>query len=296
MHRSGLFTFILLVVALISFGATADEWVVAKLRGGVFVYVEGGWEQLRRGDTVPDDRVIRTQPSGRATFVRGGESVEVGPSTQIQIIDRRGRAFTTIRQFYGQVEVDAEVQNVEHFGVRTPYLAAVVKGTRFIVTSDKERSLVEVVRGRVAVEDFATRRSVLLLAGQQIDSVDFVARSADGLPVDPAAGAPAEGTFAGLGGGVPSVLLDLFGAGQGLQLGLGAGNGLGLGIGLEAGSGVALGVDAIGGVAVGIGAGAGGLVVGLDASGAGAGVSLGSGAASVNTPVGGLGLLPGSLF
>jgi len=133
MLKSRLLLLVLAFSALFAFGAAADEWVAERLRGGVFAYVGNDWVQLNRDDVVPDDRVIRTQASGRVTFVRDAESIEVGPNSQIQIIDKSGRRYTTVRQFYGKVEIEAEVQNVQHFGVRTPYLAAVVKGTKFSV-------------------------------------------------------------------------------------------------------------------------------------------------------------------
>ena len=47
-----------------------------------------------------------------------------------------------------------EKSNVKHFQVETPYLAAVVKGTQFRVTVDKDDSRVDVLRGQVEVIDF----------------------------------------------------------------------------------------------------------------------------------------------
>lgn len=297
----------LVLGVLVSFGATADDWVAVKLRGAVFAFVDGAWVQLHRGDVVSDDRVIRTQPSGRATFARGAETIDLGPSTQIQIFDQSGKRFTTVRQFYGFVEVEAEVQNVQHFGVRTPYLAAVVKGTKFTVESDSDSSGVSVMRGKVAVENLSTRKSVLLTAGQSIDSVAFVLMGANGVPVTPGpSDLPAE-LFADLGGGDPTVLDELLNGGgndpPGLGLGLGGGNGLGLGgggldldIGLGAGgSGVDLGVGA-GGVGIELGVGAGGLDVGVGAGGAVLGVGAGAGGLTVTTPLGGISVPLGGLL
>ncbi len=146
--------------------ALADNWVAVKLRGQVMQLIDKDWLELRRGDIVPDDRVIRTMKSGRVTFQRGREIIEVGPQTQIRIVDKPGRNFTTVLQDFGTVSVEADVRNVEHFSVRTPHLAAVVKGTKFTVTSGKSDASVKVTRGRVAVEDQHSGQSVLVVAGQ----------------------------------------------------------------------------------------------------------------------------------
>ena len=107
--------------------AFADDWMAVRLRGEVFVYHDG-WVKLERGDVVADDSIIRTLGRGRVSFERGAETIDLLPNSQIRIIDQTGRRFTTVMSDYGGVEIDAEVQNVEHFSVATPFLAAVVKG------------------------------------------------------------------------------------------------------------------------------------------------------------------------
>ena len=62
--------------------------------------------------------------------------------------------------------VEAEVENVQHFAVQTPYLAAVVKGTRFTVTADGKGASVSVQRGRVEVDDKANKTHVTISIGQ----------------------------------------------------------------------------------------------------------------------------------
>jgi hypothetical protein len=296
----------------LTLGAAADEWVAERLRGGVFVYVGETWVQLGRGDVVPDDRVIRTQNNGRVTFVRDAEVIEVGPNSQIQIMDKSGRRYTTVRQFYGTVEIEAEVQNVQHFGVRTPYLAAVVKGTKFAVSSDNDSSEVEVSRGQVAVENFATDQTVLLTAGQSIDSGDFVARTSNGLPVlNGVTGIP-DTTFAGLGGGDPTVLQELLngsGDDEGISLELLLGGTGGVDLSLLGGDGgiADLGVELGGGaVTVDLGVGTGGLLggdgsgqivdLGVGAGGASIGASVGGEGVSVTTPLGGVNVDLGGLL
>lgn len=165
------------LAAMFSTSAFADEWVATKLRGAVLVLVDNDWVKLKRGEVVSDDRVIRTLSTGRVSFERGNETIELGGDTQVQIIDRTGKKFTTVKQYFGSIAVEADVRQVQHFAVQTPYLAAVVKGTRFTVVSGKDSAKVSVQRGHVAVEDRDTHESTLLSVGQS-------ASTGSGVPLD----------------------------------------------------------------------------------------------------------------
>src|SRR3569833_701231 len=153
----------------------ADDWTASKLFGNVLQLVDGQWQPVARGDLVPDGRVIRTVGFGRATFTRGNATVDVGATTQVQIFDeKRQKPFTTVKQYFGTVSVEAQVEEVQHFAVQTPYLAAVVKGTRFTVNSGQTGASVAVQRGHVAVKDKHDHTHVLLEVGQsaKVDVVD----------------------------------------------------------------------------------------------------------------------------
>lgn len=153
--------------------AQADDWTASKLRGRVLQLIDNQWQPLDRGMVVPDTRPIRTLRSGRVTLVRGNETVDVGPDSEIQIVDRGGsKPFTTVKQQFGTVSVEAEVRQVQHFAVQTPYLAAVVKGTRFTVTSGKGGASVSVQRGHVEVDDLADKSHVTISIGQSV-SIDL---------------------------------------------------------------------------------------------------------------------------
>jgi hypothetical protein len=156
----------LVTISLAAQAALADDWTITRLRGAVVQLVEGEWLPLKRADIVPDDRRIKTTNNGYATLVRGNETLELGPSTQIRIIDEGGgsRPYTTVLQSWGTVDVQAEVRNVEHFAVRNQYLAAVVKGTRFSVSATSGGGAVDVEQGRVSVG--GSEQSTVVSAGQ----------------------------------------------------------------------------------------------------------------------------------
>jgi uncharacterized membrane protein YgcG len=159
-------------LAFIPSFAIADDWVVTKLRGSAAVLVGENWQPLHRGDVISDDRAIQTLSGSRATLERGPEKIELGPETAVRIDDAATARYTTVRQYFGTVTVEAEVQNVEHFGVLTPHLAAVVKGTRFTVVSGEDTATVSVLRGHVAVEDRDTHETTLLAVGQSASTSD----------------------------------------------------------------------------------------------------------------------------
>jgi hypothetical protein len=176
-------------IVLSSVAASADDWVAQKLRGAVLTLVGGSWVQVHRGDVVPDGQPVRTQNNGHVTLVRGAEMVDVRPNSQIEIVDRDGRQFTTIRQLYGTVEIEAEVRNVQHFAVVNRHLAAVVKGTHFVVKSSDRGAEVAVSRGKVAVQDTLTGETVQVPAGHAVTTSAEAPLVLDGSP--PASVSPA---------------------------------------------------------------------------------------------------------
>ncbi len=155
-----------LLLAAMASAASADDWVAVKLRGQVLQLVDNEWHPLARGNVVSDDRVVRTLKGGHVQFRRGREIIDLGPNTQIQIHDRNGQRFTTVTQYFGEVAIEAEARELQHFAVATPFLAAVVKGTRFVVRSEKNHSVVQVLSGQVAVRSEGTGARTVLSSGQ----------------------------------------------------------------------------------------------------------------------------------
>jgi len=146
------FAIIVLFVAMSS-AALADDWVAKKLRGGVFLFQSGEWVPIERGHVVSDDSAIQTAKGARVMFARGKETIDVRGNTRIRISDENGSKRTVVAQDFGSITVDVEKRNVQHFEVRAPLLAAVVKGTKFTVTASKGNASIDVERGRVEARD-----------------------------------------------------------------------------------------------------------------------------------------------
>jgi hypothetical protein len=153
-------------VLLGSAPALADEWAVVKLRGTVQQLIDGAWTAVARGDNIPDDRTVRTLADGHVDLQRGAEVVTLGADTKVQIHDKADVRYTTVQQDFGSVEVEAQVQNVQHFEVETKFLAAVVKGTHFTVTASDLGASVAVERGQVEVQSVASKRKTTVTIGQ----------------------------------------------------------------------------------------------------------------------------------
>ncbi|NJO34660.1 MAG: FecR domain-containing protein [Rhodospirillales bacterium] len=153
-----------------STGANAGDWVVSKASGQVWVASTkaqnaslGADMTLRAGDTV------QTGANGRALLVRGEETILVSPNSIVSLPEEADQAgTTTILQSAGSIAIRAQKRDHKHFEVQTPYLAAVVKGTEFVVSIAPSRADVRVTAGEVEVADFKSGQIALVLPGQAV--------------------------------------------------------------------------------------------------------------------------------
>ncbi|MGA9088945.1 MAG: FecR family protein, partial [Bradyrhizobium sp.] len=152
-------------------GALAAEdgvWHVSKSSGQVWMMTTGAQpvslgqeEVLKPGDTV------RTGGNGRVLLTRGEETILVSPNSVIGLpTEKKDGLPTTIVQQAGSILLEVEKRNVQHFEVETPYLAAVVKGTKFRVSVNAASTSVDVLRGQVEVADFKSGQIAQVMPGQ----------------------------------------------------------------------------------------------------------------------------------
>ena len=157
----------LLVTA--SFAVAEDApWRVSKSSGDASVTtLTGEPTPLVTGATLNPGDNIRTGQTGRVLLVRGQETMLISPNSMVGIpAEKHSGLATTITQQAGSILLEVERQNVQHFSVETPYLAAVVKGTQFRVTVEEGKSRVDVLRGQVEVTDFKSGQYALVQPGQ----------------------------------------------------------------------------------------------------------------------------------
>jgi hypothetical protein len=160
--------FVLFHTGTVAIADDNDVWHVSNAFGSVWVTV-GGVQQasLSQARILKPGDSIRTGQNGRALLVHGEEYILISPNSAIEIPkEKKQGLLTTIIQRAGSIVLEVEKRNVEHFEVETPLLAALVKGTRFRVTIDKNDSYVDVLRGQVEVSDLKSGQYALVQPGQ----------------------------------------------------------------------------------------------------------------------------------
>ena len=150
-----------------------DAWSIVRASGKVWVRADGAqpWRLATR--KVAPGTTLATSANGRVLLQRGGETMVVGPGTVMRVPADSGRLFTTVIEAAGEIEFDVDKRNVKHFSVKTPYLAAVVKGTHFTVRAGADRaapSLSSAGSSKWSLRD--GREDVDLLPGQRADVSD----------------------------------------------------------------------------------------------------------------------------
>ena len=163
----------LLVMLNISYAgseAIAEDalWQVSKSSGDFWVTNSGVQQaSLTEGATLKAGATIRTGRNGRVLLTRGEENILISPNSVIGVPAQfQEEPSTTILQQAGSILLEIKKRDVKHFEVVTPYLAAVVKGTQFRVTVNKNTTSVGVLSGQVEVADFKSGQYALVLPGQ----------------------------------------------------------------------------------------------------------------------------------
>ncbi|RXH26427.1 membrane protein [Bradyrhizobium nanningense] len=151
-----------------AFAAEDGVWSISKATGEVWVVTDGAQQvSLNQEETLKPGNTIRTGRNGRVLLVRGEETILISPNSVVGLpAEKKEGLSTTIIQQAGSILLEVEKRNVKHFEVETPYLAAVVKGTRFSVTVGAGTTKVGVLRGQVEVSDFKTGQIAQVMKGQ----------------------------------------------------------------------------------------------------------------------------------
>jgi hypothetical protein len=156
------------VLSLDHIPPTSHVWSVNRLSGDAFLTTSAGEQTaLWEGAILNPGYNIRTGQDGRVLLVRGQETILVASNSVIGIPAHAANGMsTTINQWAGSIVLAVEKRNHPHFEVDTPYLSAVVRGTRFRVTVNNSEASVKVLRGQVEVTDFKSGQHALVLPGQ----------------------------------------------------------------------------------------------------------------------------------
>jgi len=153
-------------------------WRVSGLSGDASARLGSApFERLAIGDIVPVGSEIQTGRGAVVFLSRRGDRIVIQPSTQLRIAEpEAGGLLTQFIQSFGNVFYDVEPRSSRSFGVKGPYMAAVVKGTRFLVTVKRDTNSVRVDEGRVLVQSADGTSSAMVGAG----GLATVERAGDG--------------------------------------------------------------------------------------------------------------------
>jgi len=170
-RSSAAFVRTLALVALAATGtfARAEEWQVAKATGEVWVTsTTAQLVSLTTASVLRPGEKIQTGKNGRALLTRGSETILIAPNSLIGLpAPQTSERATTILHQAGSIVLEVEKRNAEHFEVETPFLAALVKGTRFKVDVGQHGADVRVLSGSVNVSAFKSGQFALISAGQE---------------------------------------------------------------------------------------------------------------------------------
>ena len=163
-----------LFLTVTSLSAWADDtaWLVTSIEGDVRVRsLDASSRVLVVEQTLEAGTGIETAPGSRLVLTRGEDTVIASPGSTFEIGPNGESADAaeapSIIQKLGTLlfKIDSRA-GIDRFRVRTPYLAAVIKGTVFSVSVTPEGSALHVTEGLVQVASPATGQVGLVGVGQ----------------------------------------------------------------------------------------------------------------------------------
>ncbi|MBY0303119.1 MAG: FecR family protein, partial [Sphingomonas ginsenosidimutans] len=127
-------------------------WTISEASGPVTIARAGVSTVATRGGAVSAGDVVSTGRGGRAVLVRGTEFMMVAPGSRLRLpAEAQPAGVTRVIEELGNVVFMIKKKMTPHFEVKTPYLAAVVKGTTFSVGVSGAGTSVQVLEGAVDV-------------------------------------------------------------------------------------------------------------------------------------------------
>jgi hypothetical protein len=126
----------------------------------------GAATPLAVGQVLSASSEVETGVGAVVFLSHNGDRLIIQPNSRLRI-DDPGTAglLDHFMQSLGSVFYDVEPRKNRSFGVTAPYVAAIVKGTRFLVKIEPDKNSVRVDRGRVLVQSVDGVSSVLVDAG-----------------------------------------------------------------------------------------------------------------------------------
>lgn len=146
--------------------AQGGPWRVSEVTGDVRMSDGNGTRAATRGALLSSGSVIAAARS-RAVLVRGRQFVVVSPGSTLRVERSPPESKSVIQMILdaGTALFSVDRRENPHFGVKTRYLAAVVRGTTFSVSVTPAGSTVQVTKGAVQVSTLDGGASELIQPG-----------------------------------------------------------------------------------------------------------------------------------
>jgi hypothetical protein len=145
-------------------------WVVGELRGAGFSRPGGAddaqWQPLQAGAQIAPGSVVRTGASGSMELKNGIDIIRLSPSSEIELPQRlNGDPVTRVIHWIGTAFFHVGKRPGPQFEVDTPYIVAIVKGTKFTTSVSDAGASIKVSEGVVGVSATAGGSSIDVTAG-----------------------------------------------------------------------------------------------------------------------------------
>ena len=150
--------------------ALAADWTVVRMSGDVRIFHNNvTWVALSANRKLMPGDAIWTGRNGRVMLSYDEGRVIVKPRSMIKIpAQSLSEETTVIFQSMGALNAEVNKRDKIHFSIHTPYLAAVVKGTKFSINIDEEQTVLRVTEGTVQAVEKRTGTIIDVLAGQYV--------------------------------------------------------------------------------------------------------------------------------
>ena len=159
----------------------------------------GGWQELQANAQIPDGAEIRTGGNGSAVVAKSLDRIEIRANTSVVVAASVSSNATQMYQSSGSATYTVEKRPAGTFSVRTPYVLAVVKGTKFDVDITNRETSVSVSEGRVGVSDQRSNDNVDVTPGERARA----RAESPGIDVGRSSASPAAPATKAASGGVP---------------------------------------------------------------------------------------------
>ena len=131
----------------------AEPIVVVAVRGNVNVSSGGAKRPVRPGSVIEPPATIITERDGRLELRQGATTASIAGNTRVELPAQAGAdgLIERVKQPRGNVVYDVARRPGRKLRIETPYLVAVVKGTRFNVAAQYESTTVSLFEGRLEI-------------------------------------------------------------------------------------------------------------------------------------------------